>query len=160
VFISSYSEAMLLTTNEDCRLRGRSFDAINCTSWRAVNLELWIPYIFITHAAQEDFGWISSTTIFWIDDDIISFCKTHADNNEQKISNISLLLPEESDDGKSKWRWLQIEEVWSCPIPDSTVTYPIYISIEKERIAGVGGVAVATDQKAELLYRSRNRGPT
>ena len=146
----------MLTTTENYCLGESVSDGTEYTSWLAVNLELWIPYAFITHSTKQDFGSISSTTILWVQDDILAFCRALRKNDIQKISNFRLLAPLESEDGKSEWRWVQIEEVWSCRVPPSKEAFPIYVSTERERIVDVDTTVIMTDENAELLYRSQS----
>jgi hypothetical protein len=147
-------EEIMLTTTNNCRLGEPTLDDAHSTTWRAINLELWIPYAFITHSTKQDFGSISSTTIFWIQKDVISFCKALMDNDSQHISNFWLLMPLESEDGESEWRWVQIGEVWSYRDSTFLEAIPVYVSTNNEIIAGMHSTVIMTDENSDLLYRS------
>jgi len=147
----------MLTTDHYQRLEVQpSPNGPDSTTWRAVNLELFIPYAFISHSIKEGSSWLARTTIFWIEDDILDFCRALRGNRKWKIFDVSLLLPSDSMNDRFGRRWVQIAELWSCRTSASTVTYPVYVSVEKETIGEVdGATGVMTGRDAELLYRLR-----
>jgi hypothetical protein len=149
----------LLTTNNSRRLETvPPLSESDFTTWRAVNLELWIPYAFITHSTKEETLWLSQTTIFWIEDDILDFCRAFRGNRMRKIVDFSLLLPNDNEKSSFQRRWVQIRELWSRKAPASAETYLVYISMEKERIGETEHVSdVTREENVELLYRSKTR---
>lgn len=77
--------------------------------WRAVTMELRIPYFIISHAVEEDGIWLHENCLLWREADVVDFCRdVHGDSN-RKISQLSMLLPAES----GRWVIEEIEEVWS-----------------------------------------------
>lgn len=149
----------MLTTNSDQKLETvPPLSGPDFTTWRAVNLELLIPYAFITHSTKEEAHWLSTTTILWIEDDILDFCRSFSGALKRKITDISLLLPDDNKKGELARRWVQVRELWSHRVPTSTEMYLVYISVEKETIGEIERAADAVrEENAELLYRRRTR---
>lgn len=146
----------MLTTNPTQVLEGRTLpNEGDNTTWRSVSLELWIPYVFITYSCKENSIWLSQTSILWIEEDILAFCRHFRGETTRKITDISLLLP---DEGKPEFarRWVPVSELWSYPRSASRGAYPIYISMQKEQIGDTDQTMPKfTKKSGKLLYRRK-----
>jgi hypothetical protein len=94
-------------------------------AWRAVTLELMIPYILVTVQYHEADYWESETSIFWRDEDVLAVCReAKSTNSRSKVRRIALLLPPSSR-SRGTWRVRAVREVWSRSrdISDQTISY-------------------------------------
>ncbi len=81
-------------------------------SWRSVELELRIPYIFLTYKTEvATEAWVSQTSILWRDVDLIRACLELQQSSTNEICEISLLMPGLETDAVS-WKLKHVEEVW------------------------------------------------
>jgi hypothetical protein len=78
--------------------------------WRAVSLELRIPYYFICHSCKDGSAWINETCMLWRDTDVVDFCYEVSHDTERKILQILMLLP---TDGTENWKTVEVNEIWS-----------------------------------------------
>lgn len=78
--------------------------------WRAVSLELRIPYFLICHGCKDGRVWIDETCLLWRETDVVDFCKVVSQDTERKILQILMLLP---TDGAERWQMVEVKEIWS-----------------------------------------------
>lgn len=136
---------------EDCS----SHEVEGWTTWRVVNLELGIPYAFITYSNKQNSHWLYQTSIFWIEEDILEFCRLLTHDKTRKITELSLLLPS-LEVGASGKRWVPIKELWSRNLPTSSERYLVYISMQNDSIGEINETAARpTVRNSELLYRNK-----
>ncbi len=81
-------------------------------SWRSVELELRIPYIFLTYKTEvATEAWVSQTSILWRDVDLVGACRQLRESSTNEICEISLLIPGCELDGEC-WSLTHVKEVW------------------------------------------------
>lgn len=61
--------------------------------WRDVTLTVAMPYILVSYEISNGGGWLPRTSLFWRDDDVVSFCRDVIIDQSRKIVDILLLLP-------------------------------------------------------------------
>lgn len=78
--------------------------------WRAVSMELRIPYFFVSHAIKEGGTWLHETCLLWREDDVVDFCKEVRLDPDRKIVQLSMLMP---TDEIGRWDMQDIKEIWN-----------------------------------------------
>lgn len=78
--------------------------------WRAVSLELRVPYYLICHGCKDGRIWIDETCMLWREKDVVDFCKDVSQDTGKKILQILMLLP---TDGAERWQMVEVKEIWS-----------------------------------------------
>lgn len=78
--------------------------------WRAVSLELRIPYFLICHGCKDGSVWIDETCLLWRETDVVDFCYEVSQDTERKILQILMLRP---TDGTEHWKMVEVNEIWS-----------------------------------------------
>lgn len=97
--------------------------------WRAVSMELRIPYFFICHAIEEGGAWLHETCLLWREADVVDFCKEVSQDPDRKIVQLSMLVPSE-DIGR--WYLQDLKEIWSES--DGCSQSPIFIAHDGQQL--------------------------
>jgi hypothetical protein len=92
--------------------------------WRAVSMELRVPYFFVCHAIKEGGAWLHETCLLWRDGDVVDFCKEVGLDSNRKIVQLSMLMPA---DEAGRWDMEELKEIWSDGDADS-LRPPIFIA--------------------------------
>ncbi|MBA5639474.1 hypothetical protein H3H37_20635 [Duganella sp. LX20W] len=126
--------------------------------WRAVSMELRIPYFFVCHAIKEDGVWLHETCLLWREADVVDFCNEVRMDANRKIVQLSMLLPA-SEAGR--WDMEELGEIWSDS-GDESLRSPIFIAHDGRHLShdGRNTAAVVTTAK-ERIYSmpTANRSP-
>jgi hypothetical protein len=80
--------------------------------WRAVTLEMPMPYFLVEYALCEGDLWHEKATIMWRDADLIDFCKSALVEKHARILQIQLLALVDGAVPR-KWGAIPISELWS-----------------------------------------------
>lgn len=124
------------------------------TAWRAVGLDLGIPYIFINYAFKEGRGWLFQASILWRQEDVLRFCQDVKADRSRKIVDVSLLLP--GFDGKVRnWRWAPIKEIWARRLENTEHALPLYIADDGEKFGAIGAASNKARASLERVYLSK-----
>lgn len=78
--------------------------------WRAVSMELRIPYFLICHAIKEGGAWLHETCWLWREADVVDFCKEVCADPNRKIMQLSMLTPA---DEIGRWNMENLKEIWN-----------------------------------------------
>jgi hypothetical protein len=126
--------------------------------WRAVSMELRIPYFFVCHAIREGGVWLHETCLLWREDDVVDFCNEVRMDANRKIVQLSMLLPA-SEAGR--WDMEELREIWSDGDDDSSHS-PIFIAHDGRHLshASQNTASIVANAK-ERIYSipSANRKP-
>ncbi|MYM96203.1 hypothetical protein [Duganella vulcania] len=124
--------------------------------WRAVTMELRVPYYFVCHAVKEDGIWLHESCFLWREADVIDLCQDVVQDVRRKISQLSMLLPAES----GRWVMEEVEEVWTLPAADEQAA--IFFARDRRQMGHTTDMPLATfDQEKQKIYsrpRARNKG--
>lgn len=126
--------------------------------WRAVSMELRIPYFFVCHAIKEDGAWLHETCLLWREGDVVDFCKEVSVDVNRKIVQLSMLLPATE---AGRWNLEELKEIWSDGADDSLCS-PIFIANDGRHISNGSRTTPANVANAkERIYsmQSANRSP-
>lgn len=99
--------------------------------WRAVSMELRIPYFFICHAFKEGGAWIHETCWLWREADVVDFCKDVRLDPNRKIMQLSILVPA---DEIGRWDMENLKEIWNEGGDGSQS--PIFITHDGRQLGG------------------------
>jgi hypothetical protein len=121
--------------------------------WRAVTLDLGIPYTFIHYARQYEKVWVSQCSVFWRQEDVLTLCHDAETDISCQILDIWLLLPCQTD-SRGSWRWVAVTEVLAGAIKHSPSPWPYYFTSEDELIQGGGdNIAESKEKLKKSLLR-------
>lgn len=110
----------MLVTQIDQELKGSPFLwAPTTKAWRAVTLELAIPYILVNVRRSEGGAWNSETSILWRDEDVLELCMDSRTSKIMKLRRIALLLPPRYR-SRANWRVRLVAEIWSQYSPGTS----------------------------------------
>jgi len=126
--------------------------------WRAVSMELRIPYFFICHAIQEGGAWLHETHLLWREADVVDFCKEVRVDANRKIVQLSMLLPAGE---AGRWNLEELREIWSDGDDDSLCS-PIFIANDGRHLShGSRNATVISANAKDRIYsmHSANRSP-
>lgn len=126
--------------------------------WRAVSMELRIPYFFVFHAIKESGTWLHEACLLWREADVVDFCKEVRLDANRKIIQLSMLLPAS---GPGRWDMEEVKEIWS-DCDDESLRSPIFIAHDGRLLShGSRNTAAILANTKELIYSmpSANRSP-
>lgn len=127
------------------------------TAWRAVNLLLRTPYIFITWASREGPAWLTQSVILWRPEDVLQCCVDLKANKSRKILDLAVLLPVSAKRAHG-WRWIPVKEVWGSVLTGDVLAYPVYVGFDGERIGGFGELgSIDIARPAKRVFASPRR---
>lgn len=107
--------------------------------WRAVSLELRIPYFLICHCCKDGSVWIDETCLLWRETDVVNFCNEVSHDTERKILQILMLRP---TDRAERWHMVEVKEIWNDT--DCAKTQPAIFIASDGRQFGHNGLRQAT----------------
>lgn len=148
---------MLRTINDHEVASFSSIHGRGVKMWRAVSMELRIPYFVVCHAYRESGAWLHETCLLWREADLVDFCKEVSLDSNRKIVQLSMLLPA-SEAGR--WDLEELKEIWSDGADGSSHS-PIFIAHDGRHLShGIRNMAIAKNAK-ERIYSmpSANRSP-
>lgn len=103
----------MLVTRSDQELPGAPFLwAPGTQAWRAVTLELAIPYILVNIRHYEGVSRSSETLILWRDEDVLELCSDTRASETMKLRRVALMLPPRYG-SRANWRVRLVAEIWS-----------------------------------------------
>lgn len=112
--------------------------------WRAVSLELHVPYYLVRFSVVEGASQITQTTILWRDEDVLEFCEEVQMAQDQKILQIARLCP--PIEGKEdEWDLTALAAVWKGTDQKTGQSAVIFFRKNGERIALKGGGSYAAE---------------
>lgn len=101
--------------------------------WRAVSLEMRIPYFFVDYAIREGELWLSQVSILWKEEDLLDFCRENHGTPSTRIIQIALLAPPGTD-GIDTWRMITLKEIWRGKIRDQQHHEMVYVGMDGEKL--------------------------
>jgi len=149
---------MLRTTNDHEVAIFSSIHGRGVKIWRAVSMELRIPYFFVSHAIKEDGAWLHETCLLWREADLVEFCKEISLDVNRKIVQLSLLLPATE---AGRWNLEELKEIWSESDQYNGCS-PIFIANDGRHISqGNRKVPANVTNAKDKIYsiQSANRNP-
>lgn len=149
---------MLRTINDHEVATFSSIHGRGVQMWRAVSMELRIPYFFVCHAIKENGIWLHQTCLLWREADVVDFCKEVSLDLNRKIVQLSMLLPATE---AGRWHLEELKEIWS-DIDEGSLRSPIFIAHDGRRLShGSQDTATITAITKEKIYSmpSANRSP-
>lgn len=109
--------------------------------WRAVTLELNVPYFLFCSSVEVGSVWVSHTTLLWREEDVVESCEMMQMDPHQKILQIARLSPPK-EGARAGWDMLTLTQVWKGICLKTAHPAIVFVTIDGERIAGRGGKAV------------------
>jgi hypothetical protein len=146
-------ESILLVTNRQHVIEGVDFmlQPGSC-AWRAVHMELAVPYVFVRYGKLEQGFWLSQSSILWRPEDVLTFFQDVKSDQTRRIIEVALLLDSRGD-CKKGWRWERLAQVWSGTYSGGEAYSPVYVSDAGDHIDGLGRTINAkTIELQERLY--------
>jgi hypothetical protein len=138
IVLTNDLESFLLVTNMRHAMEKRSYMLeVGSFVWRAVDMELSGPYVFVRYGQLEEGVWVSQRSILWRSSDIVSFCQDLKTDQTRKIIEVGLLL-EHRGDCKTAWCWVSVDQLWLGQSSIGEDYSPVYISNGGIRIDALG----------------------
>lgn len=103
------------------------------TAWRAVNLELNIPYLFFLWSCKDGPAWVSTTTVMFQSTDVVAFCAKFASDQSTKIRDVAMLLPSDPGNGIGL-RLLPISDIYASCDPGAVRTRLTYVDDDGRKL--------------------------
>lgn len=126
--------------------------------WRAVTFDLGIPYTFIHYARDYEGVWISQCSVFWRQEDVLTFCYDAERDVSCQILDVWLLLPCRTD-SRGSWRWVTVTEVLAGSVKHSPSLWPYYLTSDDELIQGGSGNITEVKEKLEKVFVAKTDFP-
>jgi hypothetical protein len=108
--------------------------------WRAVTLELHVPYFLVRFSVEDGPAWVSQTTLLWREEDVVEFCEVVQMDPHQQVLQIARLSPpkEGVQDG---WDMMTLAEVWKGTHLKTEQPTIVFVTKNGERVASRGSKA-------------------
>jgi len=116
--------------------------------WRAVSMELRIPYFLVCHAFKDGNAWLHETCLLWREADVVDFCKEVSSDANRKIVQLSMFLP---DSEAGRWSLEELKEIWSEG-DDNGPRSPIFVAYDGRHINHGERNASAIANAKEKIY--------
>lgn len=134
----------------DQELRGTPFLlAPGTQAWRAVTLELAIPYVLVNVRHSEGGICTTETRMLWNDEDVLELCTNARTSKTMKLRRVALLLPPRYG-GRANWRIRLVAEIWSQSSAGTTHKVMSYFGTNGCCLVGV--LNNDPDRKGTLEY--------
>jgi hypothetical protein len=104
--------------------------------WRAVTLELNIPYFLVRFATREERIWVGQTSLLWRLDDLLDFCSVAAASPDQRILEVGHLSPPNKN-RKGEWKMEKISEIWKGVHATTQSQEIVFLGVSGDRIESV-----------------------
>lgn len=142
---------MLVTEDSHAYLAFPFKQASGSKIWRAVSLEMHLPYFFVNYAMLEGKEWFSQVSILWKEEDLLDFCRENQGAHSTKIIQIALLAPPGTNEIKT-WRMITLKEIWRGKIRDQQHREMVYVGMDDEKL--LSPLVTCDVSQIELLERA------
>lgn len=149
---------ILLVTKKQHVIEGPHFmlEAGSC-AWRAVHMQLTVPYLFMWHSQLEQDFCLSQKSILWRPDDVLDACQDIKVDPTRRIDEAAILLTKHGESQK-RWLWVRVEQIWSVRISGREAYSLVYICDTGEHINALGEIIETKSvEPQELLYFASER---